>query len=39
MRRAQIAVVELRFDVEIGGGTFADLRARVFPDAVTEPAT
>ena len=30
---------ELRFDVEIGGGTFADLRARVFPDAVTEPAT
>ena len=30
---------ELRFDVEIGGGTFADLRARQFPDALTEPAT
>ena len=30
---------ELRFDVEIGGGTFADLRARQLPDAVTAPAT
>ena len=30
---------ELRFDVEIGGGTFADLRARVYPDASGEPAT
>ena len=29
---------ELRFDVEIGGGTFADLRARVYP-AAGEPAT
>ena len=30
---------ELRFDVEIGGGTFADLRARLYPDAAGEPAT
>ncbi len=29
---------ELRFDVEIGGGTFADLRARVYP-AAGKPAT
>ncbi len=29
---------ELRFDVEIGGGTFADLRAREYP-AAGEPAT
>ena len=29
---------ELRFDVEIGGGTFADLRARAYP-AAGEPAT
>ena len=30
---------ELRFDVEIGGGTFADLRARLYPDVAGEPAT
>ena len=30
---------ELRFDVEIDGGAFADLRARLYPDAAGEPAT